>query len=168
MSDEIVNKIANSGLINIDLEDYYPKYDIVEFDIKPFLWQELALKEKDFRAALKDLDWVKYKGKGVAIICSADAIIQPWAHLLVATYLNPIAAFISVGSKQKVLEDVYSEIIQNLDISAFQEARIIIKGCSNKPVPQSAYINLISRLQPIAKSIMYGEACSTVPLFKRK
>lgn len=168
MSDEIINKIANSGLINIDLEDFYPKFDIVEFDLKPFLFQELVLKEKDFRAALKELDWNQYKDKAVAINCSADAIIQPWAHLLVATYLNPVAKYVSVGSIEKLLEELYHQIISTLDLTSFQDARIIIKGCSNKVVPQSAYINLISRLQPIAKSLMYGEACSTVPLFKKK
>ena len=167
MSDEIINKIANSGLINIDLEDYYPKMEMAEFDLKPFLFQELALKEKDFRVALKEIDWSQYRGKAVAINCSADAIIQPWAHLLVATYLNSVAEYVSVGSTEKLIEELYSQTINALDLAPFQDARIIIKGCSNKVVPQSAYINLVSRLQPIAKSLMYGEACSTVPLFKK-
>ncbi len=165
---EIINKIAQSGLINIDLEDYYPKFEIVEFDLKPFLFQELVLKEKDFRAQLKEHNWDQYQDKGVVILCSADAIIQPWAYLLVATYLNPIATFVSTNSKDNLIEEHYSRYIHTLDLSEFKDGRIIIKGCSKKAVPKGAYINLINKLQPIAKSLMYGEACSTVPLFKNK
>lgn len=165
---EIENKVAKSSLINIDLEDFYPKTDIVEFDLKPFLFQELVLKEKDFRAQLKEHDWQQYEGKAVAIMCSADAIIQPWAYLLVSSHLQPYAAHITYGTKAEVLKELYAKIIDELDISEYTDGRIIVKGCSKKDVPQSAYIKLVEKLQPIVKSLMYGEACSTVPLFKRK
>lgn len=168
MSDEIINKVANSGLINIDLEDFYPKVVLMEFDLKPFLWQELILKEKDFREQLKQHDWAQYQNKAVTIHCSADAIVPSWAYILVASHLQPFATHITYGKKETLLEELYSKTISELDITAYQDGRIIVKGCSDKAVPQSAYIKLIEKLQPVAKSIMYGEACSTVPLYKRK
>jgi hypothetical protein len=168
MSDEIINKVANSGLINIDLEDFYPKVALMEFDLKPFLWQELILKEKDFREQLKNHDFTQYQNKAVAIHCSADAIVPSWAYILVASHLQPFATHITHGKKETLLEELYSKTISELDITPYQDGRIIVKGCSDKAVPQSAYIKLIEKLQPVAKSIMYGEACSTVPLFKRK
>lgn len=165
---EIINKVANSGLINIDLEDFYPKVALMEFDLKPFLWQELILKEKDFREQLKQHDWSQYQNKAVAIHCSADAIVPSWAYILVASHLQSFAVHITYGKKETLVEELYSKTISELDITPYQDGRIIVKGCSDKAVPQSAYIKLIEKLQPVAKSIMYGEACSTVPLFKRK
>jgi len=168
MSDEIINKVANSSLINIDLEDFYPEGPRVIFDLKDWLYEELILKEKDFRQNLKDHDWLQYEGKYVAMTCTADAIVPSWAYLLVATYLQPVAKKVIQGTLKDLDQILYTEIIANLPIDEYEDGKIIVKGCSRKPVPESAYIQLIEKLQPVVNSFMFGEACSTVPLYKKK
>lgn len=168
MSDEIINKVANSSLINIDLEDFYPEGPRVIFDLKDWLYEELILKEKDFRQNLKEHDWWQYEGKYVAMTCTADAIVPSWAYLLVATYLQPVAKKVIQGTLKDLDQILYTEIIANLPIDEYVDGKIIVKGCSRKPVPESAYVQLIEKLQPVVNSFMFGEACSTVPLYKNK
>ncbi|WP_108867726.1 DUF2480 family protein [Aquimarina aquimarini] len=169
MADEIVNRVANNTkLITFDLEDYYPKGNRILFDIKDWLFEGLVLREKDFRAHVADHDWNQYQDTYVALYCSTDAIIPGWAYLLLTSSLFPFAKKTVVGTLDNLETMIYSEIIRVLDVSEYQDKFIIIKGCTNKPVPQGAYIDLIQKLQPVAKSIMYGEACSSVPLYKRK
>ncbi|HEY4540122.1 MAG TPA: DUF2480 family protein [Faecalibacter sp.] len=168
MADEIINKVANSSLITIDLEDFYPDGPRVIFDLKDWLYEEIILREKDFRQNLKEHDWTQYEGKYVAMTCTADAIVPSWAYLLVATYLQPVAKRVVHGTLAELDQMLYTEIIKDLPIEEYQDGKIIVKGCSKKPVPDSAYIQLIEKLQPIANSLMFGEACSTVPLYKMK
>lgn len=165
---EIKNRVAESKLITIDLEDYYPKEKRVVIDIKGWLYEELILKEKEFRAYLKQEDWSRYKDSYVALTCSSDAIIPSWAYLLITAYLSEFAKKIVVGSLANLETAIYQDIIQALPIDSYKNKPIIIKGCSEKDIPETAYIHLVSRLIPVAKSLMYGEACSTVPLFKSR
>ncbi|WP_029037565.1 DUF2480 family protein [Salinimicrobium xinjiangense] len=167
MAEEIINRVANSKLVTINLEDYYPQGERVMFDIKDWLLEEFVLREKDFRASAKSHDWSQYAGKFVALTCSSDAIIPGWAHMLLSTYLAPVAKKVVVGDLEMLETILYTEILSNLDLSEYTGIPVIIKGCSRRPVPQNAYLQLINKLQPIAKSIMYGEACSSVPLFKK-
>lgn len=168
MSQEIVNRVANSQLITIDLEDYYPKGERTVIDIKNWLFHELILKETDFREHLVNHDWSQYQNKYIALTCSADAIIPSWAYMLIATYLIPYAKKIVVGNTTTLENSIYQDIINKISVEEFVNKPVIIKGCANKPIPQTAYIQLIEKLQPHVKSIMFGEACSTVPLFKNK
>ena len=163
----LVNRVANSGLITLNLEDYFPKQEIATFDLKGFLFMEMILKEKDFRAALKEHDWTQYEGKILTVFCSADAIIPVWAYMLVATYAEPLAIDIFQGTEEEYLKAVYRGVLKDMDFSQYEAKRIVIKGCSNKPVPPAAYLALTTKLRPFAQSIMYGEPCSTVPIFKR-
>lgn len=167
MSTEIVNRVANSKLVTFDLEDFYPKGERVLFDIKDWLLEGFVLREKDFRESAKEFDWSIYKDAYVALTCSTDAVIPGWAYMLLTTYLSPYAKKVVVGDLDTLESLLYSELIQGLDVSEYQDKPVIVKGCSRKPVPQNAYIQLIQKLQPVARSIMYGEACSSVPLFKR-
>lgn len=168
MAEEIVNRVANSKLITVDLEDYYPKGARVVFDIKDWLFQELILKEKDFRQNVKNHDWSQYENSYVALTCSSDAIIPSWAYLLLTTELSLYAKKVVIGNLELLETVLYQRIINELDVSSFKDKPVIIKGCANKPIPPSAYTLLIEKIQPTAKTIMFGEACSTVPLFKRK
>lgn len=168
MADEIINKVSNSKLITLDLEELYPEGERVLFDIKDWLFDQIILKEKDFRASVKSHDWSRYKNTYVALTCSVDAIIPSWAYLLLSSKLAPYSKKIVVGNLELLETSLFQDIIQNLSIESFKEKPIIIKGCAQKPIPPSAFSMLIHKLQPIAKSIMYGEACSTVPLFKKK
>lgn len=168
MADEIINKVANSSLITIDLEDFYPEGPRVVFDLKDWLYEEIILKEKDFRQNLKEHDWSQYQDKYVAMTCTADAIVPSWAYLLVATYLQPVAKKVVHGTLTDLDQILYTEIIKDLKIENYKDGKIIVKGCSKKPVPESAYIQLIEKLQPVVNSLMFGEACSTVPLYKLK
>lgn len=163
----LVNRVANSGLITINLEHYYPEAEIYEFDLKPFLFKELILKEKDFRGALKEFDWATLNDKHVVLFCSVDAIIPVWAYMLVAAYLKPVSKSIYHGQKEDFIKSHYTTALSSLNLEQYEGQRIIIKGCSQKPVPPFAYVLLTELLQPIAQSIMYGEPCSTVPIFKR-
>ena len=166
-SGEIVNRVANSALITIDLEDYYPKGTRVCFDIKEWLYEGLVLREKEFRSFVNTHDWSTYKDQFIALYCTSDAIIPGWAYMLIRLQLSGIAKQVVVGDLETLETTLYQTTIDNLDLRFCENKPVIIKGCSNKPVPQNAYLFLIDKLQPIAKSIMYGEACSSVPLFKK-
>ncbi|MEX6626998.1 DUF2480 family protein [Tenacibaculum salmonis] len=167
MAEEIINRVADSKLITIDLEDFYPKGNRIVFDIKDWLYEELILREKDFREQVKNHNWSQYKDTFVALSCSVDAVIPSWAYLLLTTKLTEFAQKIVVGDLELLETVIFNDIITNLDTTLYQDKRLIIKGCSAKPIPQSAYTLLVSEIQPICKSIMFGEACSTVPLFKK-
>jgi len=168
MEKEIINRVANSKIVTIDLEDYYPDGNRVLFDVKDWLFEGLALREKDFRQNLNTHNWERYKNCLVALTCSTDAIIPTWAYMLLATHLEPYATKVVKGNLDVLETSIYQNIINSLDVSKFVDKPIIIKGCSNKPVPTNAFIMLTNKLKPFVKSIMYGEACSSVPLFKRK
>ena len=167
MSDEIINRVANSKLVTIDLEDYYPKGNRIVFDIQDWLLEGFVLREKEFRQQANDHDWEQYKNCYVALTCSTDAIIPAWAYMLLSTYLEPYAVKTVIGNLNTLETSIYQDIISDLNVSEFKDMPIIIKGCSNKPIPDNAYIQLTTKLKPIVKSIMYGEACSSVPLFKK-
>jgi len=167
MADEIINRVANSALITIDLEDFYPQGNRVSFDIKQWLFEGLILKEKDFRLAVKTHDWSQYQGEFVALTCSTDAIIPAWAFMLLTTHLEPFANKVVIGNLEVLENSIFQSIIDTMDASKFSDASVIIKGCSNKPIPPNAYVMLTSKLRPMVKSIMYGEACSSVPLYKK-
>lgn len=166
--DEIVNKVANSVLEVFDLEDYYPIGIRTQIDISQWLFEGFLLKEKDFREALKNHDWSQYQNHYVAIHCKTDAIIPAWASILVTTYAASFAKKVVLGSINDLNTVLYQEILNQLDYSKYQDKPLILKGCSKKPVPESAYIFAVQHLQKVAKSIMYGEACSAVPLFKKQ
>jgi hypothetical protein len=168
MSEEIINKVAQSGLLTLDLEDYYPREEIVVFDLKPLLFREMILKEKEFRAALGGIDWTAYAGKTVAVTCSVDAIIPSWAYMLVAVQAQPYARLIILGDSQAALQQAFLTNLQAIDFTAFADKRVIVKGCGDMSVGAFAYLEITRLLQPVVKSIMYGEACSNVPVFKRK
>ena len=167
MQDEIINKVASSALEVFDLEDYYPNGSRTQIDISQWLLEGFLLKEKDFRQALKDHDWSQYQDHYVAIHCSTDAIIPAWATILVTVYLTPFVKKVIVGTLSDLETALYQEIIPTIDFTKFQDKPVILKGCSKKPVPENAYIMAIQKLQPIARSVMFGEACSAVPLFKK-
>jgi hypothetical protein len=169
MSDEIINKVAESGLITIDLEKYLPqKEEIAVFDLKDFLFMGMILKEKDFREALKQHDWEKYRNKNVAITCSADAIIPVWAYMLVTTYLQPVAKQTIVGNEKEIYKTIFLKNISSINTAEFSGSRIVLKGCGETPIDDFAYAEATRVLLPVAKSIMYGEPCSTVPVYKKK
>ena len=168
MSESLINKVAESGLITIDLEKYLPKEEQVVFDLKEYLFMEMILKEKEFREQLKNTDWEKYMNKNIAITCSADAIIPVWAYMLVATYLEPVAKEIIMGDLQELKKSLFIKNINTIDINDFQDKRIVIKGCGETPIADFAYMEITKKLRPVVKSIMYGEPCSTVPVYKKK
>jgi uncharacterized protein DUF2480 len=168
MQDEIINRITNSKLVTIDLEDYYPEGKRVVFDIKDWLFEGLVLREKNFRQNVKNHDWSQYQDSYIVLTCSTEAIIPSWAYMLLTTHLAPFAKKVLVGNLETLETSIYQDIIRGLDVSEYKNKPVIIKGCSNKPVPKNAYILLTSKLLPITKSIMYGEACSSVPLYKSK
>lgn len=165
MSD-IVNKVAASGIITLDLEELYPPGERVVFDLAPLLWQGIALKEDDLRAFAKSHDWSQYRGKLVSVHCSADAIIPTWAFMLVAVHLGPHAAFITQGDADALERAVFTRFLERLDVEAYRGSRVVVKGCSSLPVPPNAYVELSAKLLPAVKSLMFGEPCSTVPLYK--
>lgn len=167
MKDEIINKVANSELVVFDLEDYYQNGIRTQIDISQWLYEGFILKEKEFREALKNHDWSQYHDCYVAINCATDAIIPAWASILVTVYVAPFAKKVISGTFETIETALYQENLAKIDYSIYQDKPIILKGCSKKPVPQSAYVLAIQYLQPYAKSIMYGEACSAVPLFKK-
>lgn len=168
MGDEIVNRVSKSNLVTIELEDFYPDGKRLVFDISKWLFQGLILKEKDFRENVEQHNWEQYSNNYIALSCSTDAIIPSWAYLLITTKLSPYAKKIVVGNLELLETVIFQEIISNLELESFKGKPVIIKGCSNKPIPETASVHLIEKLLPIAKTIMFGEACSTVPLYKRK
>lgn len=164
---EIINKVAQSGIVTIDLEELYPKGERVLIDIKEQLFQGLILREKDFREFIKNEDWSKYTNKYVAITCSTDAIVPTWAYMLLAIQLEPFAKKTVFGNLETLETVVFHELLKNLNVNDYTDARIVIKGCGKLPVPIAAYVEITRLLTPVAKSIMYGEPCSTVPLYKK-
>jgi hypothetical protein len=164
--EEIENKVANSGIITIDPEEFYTSGERILFDIKPMLFQELILKEKDFREQIKNTDWSKFNGKFVAIICTADAIVPTWAYMLLTLAMQPYAKKVVFGDLSILENELFNEKMASLNIEQYRDARIVIKGCGEKEIPANVYVKLTALLKPIVKSIMYGEPCSTVPLYK--
>ncbi|KEO72002.1 DUF2480 family protein [Anditalea andensis] len=164
---EIVNRIANSSIATIDLEEFYPAGDRIVFDLKDYLYMELVLKEMDFRKALKELDWSLYKGKYVAVHCSVDAIVPTWAYMLVTAYLDEVAAAYAVGDKDALEQFLFHEALNKINPDDYVNRPVVVKGCSDVAVPLFAYGEIIRRLKGVAKSIMFGEPCSTVPIYKR-
>jgi hypothetical protein len=168
MSEEIINKVAQSGLDTLDLEDYYPREEIVLFDLKPHLFREMILKEKEFRASLQNVDWSQYQDKIVAVTSTADAIIPLWSYMLIAAYLQPFAKDMVMGDQAAALQQTFLTNLRALDVAAFTDKRVIVKGCGDLAVGGFAYMEIARRLRPVVKSIMYGEACSNVPIYKKK
>ncbi|WP_298756035.1 DUF2480 family protein [uncultured Psychroserpens sp.] len=168
MAEEIVNRVAQSKLMVVDLEDYYPDGERYVFDIKNWLYEGFVLREKEFRQYVKDYDWSQHQNQYVALTCSTDAIIPAWSFMLLTLELQPYAKKVCVGNLETLETSLFQDVINALDVESYKDKPVIIKGCANKPVPTNAYLMLSSKLKPVAKSIMYGEACSSVPLFKRK
>lgn len=164
---ELVNRVASSGLITIKLEDFYPTEEIIELDIKPFLYKDLILKELDFRESMQNHNWSSYSDKILAVFCSNDAIIPTWAYMLVSTFASKYTKDIFFGNREQALIQYFTQILDRFDWKQFQDSKLVIKGCSDKPVPPSAYLRVTHHLLPYASSIMYGEPCSTVPVYKR-
>jgi hypothetical protein len=166
--DTIVNKVAESGLITLDLEDFYPKDEILGFDLKDHLFMGMILKEKDFRAALQNQNWEIFRGKMVAIHCSADAIIPLWAYMLVSSNLSGIASKVFSGTPEEMRKQLFIEKLRNINSDDYKDQRVIIKGCGDLDIGDYAYVEITNKLTPVVKSLMYGEACSTVPVYKKK
>lgn len=167
MNNEIINKIAKSGIINLDLEDYAPRDIITEIDLKDFLFEGLILKEKYFRESLKDHNWSKYRGDVLALFCSSNSIIPMWAYMLVTSYLEKNNLINFYGNKEQVFNLLFIEIIEELDIHEFKDKRVIIKGCGNLKIHEKIYVAITKKMQPAVKSLMFGEACSSVPIHKK-
>jgi hypothetical protein len=168
IQENIVNKVAASGLITFNLEDYVEKGERVLYDIKDNLFHGLILKEQDFRAFVKDHNWAQYQDKNVAITCSADAIVPTWAYMLLANKMKPYANEIVFGTFDVLETVLFSKALAKVDLTKFEGQRVVVKGCGDAEVPVSAYVEITALLTPVVKSIMYGEPCSTVPIFKRK
>ncbi len=168
MSEIIVNRVTQSGIITLNLEDYFPAQPIVVFDIKDFLFRGLILREKDFRQALKEHNWDTYQDKNIAITCTADAIVPLWAYMLVAAYLQPLAAFYAFGNEETLQTLLFTKSLAQINPANFEHKRVVIKGCGEKSIPAAAYVEITRLLKPVVKSLMYGEPCSTVPIYKQK
>jgi hypothetical protein len=168
MTEEIINRVSQSKLITLDLEDYYPEGIRLHLDIKDWLHEGMVLREKEFRNHVDQHPWINYKGAFVAIFCSTDAIVPAWAYMLISTRLQPFARQVVTGSLQDLETSLYQSILDRIDFSQFDGKSVIIKGCSRKPVPLGAYLRAAFELRKVAGSIMYGEACSSVPIFKLK
>jgi uncharacterized protein DUF2480 len=168
MTDPIINKVAESGLITIDPAEYFPKGEIKLFDLKEFLFMGLILKEKDFREALKNHDWEQYRNKNTGITCTADAIIPVWAWMLVASYLQPVANEIIMGDEKELHKTIFLKNLSKINVDEFADKKVVIKGCGETPIGDFVYMELTKLLRPVAKSIMYGEPCSTVPVYKKR
>ena len=167
-TNEIKNRVANSGIVNVDLSDYAPKENILELDLKQFLFDGLVLKEKEFRVALKEFDFNKYDSKVVAVFCGASVIVPMWAYMLITTYLNNANAKIYFGNKNKVTQAIIKENIDSINVDDYKEKRVIVNGCSNIKLSEGLFIAITKKLQKNVKSLMFGEACSAVPIFKNK
>ncbi len=164
----IINKVINSGLVTFDLEDLYHPAERVVYDLKDNLFMGIILKEKDFREFLKNHDWTQYTGKNIAITCSEDAIIPTWAFMLLTLKLQPVANLIVFGSLEELENKLFFDALNKVDVEEFRGARVVVKGCSKVPVPTAAYVEITRLLQPVVQSLMFGEPCSTVPLYKKK
>lgn len=166
MSEPIVNRVANSALITLDLEEYYHAGERVVYDIRQNLFQDLILKEKDFRAFVKEHNWQQYEGKNVALTCTADAVIPTWAYMLLTTAISPYANLVVFGNLEALEQALFQQALAKIDTQQFKDQRVVIKGCGKVEVPVFAYVEIMRLLQPITKSLMYGEPCSTVPIYK--
>ncbi len=166
MEDVIVNKVAESGLITLDLEEYYPEGVIAIFDLKDYLFMGMILKEKDYREALKGIDWSIYQNKNVCITCSADAVIPMWAYMLAAAYLQPVANEVVFGNEDFLHRTLFLKNLSKINKEDYADKRVVIKGCGDKAISETAYVEITKLLRPVVKSIMYGEPCSTVPIYK--
>lgn len=164
----MINKVSESGILTVDLEEYYPKDETIVFDLKDYLFMGLILKEKDFREALKNLDLTPYNNKNVALTCTADAIIPMWAYMLVSSYLQPVAKNVVFGNADFLHQTLFLKNIATINPENYTDKRVVIKGCGDLPVSENAYVAITQLLRPVAKSIMYGEPCSTVPIYKKK
>ena len=168
MEETFINKVAESGIITLDLEQYLPKEEIILFDLKDYLFMGLILKEKDFRQALKEMDITAYQNKIAAITCTADAVIPMWAYMLIASLLQPVAKEVVFGNADTARKVQLLKAIDQITVADFADKRVVIKGCGEAPIPEEAYIAATKKLRPVAKSIMYGEPCSTVPVYKKE
>ncbi len=168
MDEVIINKVSESALITLNLEEYFPTEELALFDMKEYLFMGLILKEKDFREALKNLDLAMFTNKAVAVTCTADAVIPVWAYMLVASYLQPVAKEVIFGTTEELKNQLLIRNITQIKLNDYADKRVVIKGCGELPVTEAAYLEATKLLRPVAKSIMYGEPCSTVPIFKRK
>jgi hypothetical protein len=168
MNDTFINKVAESGLITLDLEKFVPKEDTSVFDLKDFLFMGMILKEKDYREALKKTDWEKFRNKNIAVTCSADAIIPVWAYMLAVSYLQPVAKEIVLGNEKELYKALFIKNLSSINAAEFADKRVVIKGCGDTPIDDFAYAEATKKLLPVVKSIMYGEPCSTVPVYKKK
>ena len=168
MKNPIVNRVAQSPIVTFDLEELYPTGPRMALDIAPWLHEGLIVREKEFRQQLQTHDWTPYTNAFVALHCSTGAIVPAWAFMLVASKLLPFAQTVVVGSLQDLETRLYQNLINRLDVTRFKDKPVIIKGCAHKPVPENAYLMALAKIQPVAKRVLYGEACSSVPLFKRK
>ena len=168
IQENIVNKVANSGLITLNLEEYFHKGERVVYDIKDNLFHGLMLKEQDFRAFIKEHDWAQYTDKNIAITCSTDAIVPTWAYMLLANKMKPFANEVVFGSLETLEAVLYTKALAKIDVNQYADERVVIKGCADLEVPVTAFVEITSLLTPVAKSIMYGEPCSTVPIYKKK
>lgn len=165
----IVNKVAESGIVTLDLAQYLPaETQIAAFDLKPFLFMEMILKEKDYRAALLAYDWTAFEGKHVAVFCSADAIIPMWAYMLAGAYLQPVAGSVYFGTTDELRRHLVAENIGAIHAEEYFDKRVVVKGCGDEKIPEQAYLQVTQKLRPVVKSLMYGEPCSTVPIYKKK
>lgn len=165
--EQFVNKVAESGIITLDLVSFIPEEaSIASFDLKPFLFREMILREKDYRAALQTFDWQQYEGKHVAMFCSADAIVPVWAYMLAASYLQPISTSAYFGTPEELQKVLINDKIKAIDKADYTDKRVVIKGCGDTPIPEAAYVAISLHLRPVVKSLMYGEPCSTVPIYK--
>lgn len=168
MAEPIINKVAESGLITLDLSAFLPRGESAVFDLKDHLFMGMILKEKEFREALKNLDWEPYRDRNVALTCSVDAIIPVWAWMLAASYLQPVARELVMGNPDEMYNRLFLKNIDTLNMEEYAGQRVVVKGCGDTPIPDFIYMEITKRLRPVAKSIMYGEPCSTVPVFKKK
>ena len=168
IQENFVNKVAASGLITLNLEEYVHKGERVVYDIKDNLFHGLMLREKDFREFIKTHDWTAYQDKNVSVICSADAIVPTWAYMLLATKLSPYANEVVFGDLAALEAVLFTKSLAKIDLNTFANERVVVKGCGDVDVPVSAYVEITNLLSPVVKSIMYGEPCSTVPVYKRK
>lgn len=168
MEETIVNKVALSALVTLDLEKFYPEGETVVFNMKDHLFMELILKEKDYREGLKNMDWSIYQNKNVCITCSVDAVIPVWAYMLAVSYLQPLAKDVVLGNETFMHEVLFLKNLWKIDAKEYEGKRVVVKGCGDKKIPDAAYAEITKILRPVAKSIMYGEPCSTVPVYKKQ
>lgn len=168
MTELITNRVSESGILELNLEDYYPQGEVAVFDMKDYLFMGLILKEKDFREAMKNGDFTAYENKLVSVVCSADAIIPMWAYMLVASYLQPKAKEIIFGNSETLHQALFLKALGKIDPEAFRDKRVVVKGCGDLPIGEFAYLEITKILLPVVKSLMYGEPCSTVPIYKKR